>query len=63
VLQREAVVRDFSIQQAGELAAEYLDPAGMIWLVVGDARTQRERLETLGLGPVRLVDRAGRLAQ
>jgi hypothetical protein len=35
----------------------------MIWLVVGDARTQRERLETLGLGPVRLVDRAGRLAQ
>jgi len=63
VLQREAVVRDFTIQQAAELAAEYLDPAGMIWLVVGDARTQRERLETLGLGSVRLVDRAGRLAQ
>ena len=63
VLQQEAVVRDFTIAQAGELAAEYLDPAGMIWLVVGDARTQRERLGTLGLGPVRLVDRAGRLAQ
>jgi zinc protease len=63
LLQREAVVRDFTIQQAGELAAEYLDPAGMIWLVVGDARTQRPRLETLGLGPVRLLDRAGRTAQ
>ena len=63
VLQGEAVVRDFTIQQAGELAAEYLDPAGMIWLVVGDARTQRPRLETLGLGPVRLLDRAGRTAQ
>ena len=63
VRQREAVVRDFTVEQGRELAEEHLDPAGMIWLVVGDARTQRPRLETLGLGPVRLLDRGGRLAQ
>lgn len=63
VRRREAVVREFTVAQARELAARHLDPAGMIWLVVGDARTQRPRLETLGLGPVRMLDRTGRLAQ
>lgn len=63
VQRREAVVRDFTVAQAREVAARHLDPAGMIWLVVGDARTQRPRLETLGLGPVRMLDRTGRIAQ
>ena len=60
VLRREAVVRDFTVQDAARLAREHLDPDGMIWLVVGDARTQLDRLESLGLGPASLLDRSGR---
>jgi zinc protease len=38
-----------------ELSAKYFDPNRMIWLVVGDAKTQMPRLKELGLGePVRL---------
>lgn len=60
VLQREAVVRDFTVDDARRLAAEHLDTSGMIWLVVGDAATQRPRLDALGLGPSTLLDRDGR---
>lgn len=33
-----------------ELSGKYLDPNRMIWLVVGDAKTQLPRLKELGLG-------------
>ncbi len=59
VLRREAVVRNMTIERARRLAESYLDPAGMIWLVVGDARTQRDRLSALGLGDPIPVDRTG----
>ena len=59
VLEREEIVRDMTIEEIQRLAADYLDPAGMIWLVVGDARTQEGRLSALGLGPVTRVDRTG----
>lgn len=42
------------------LAAEHLDVDGMVWLVVGDARTQLDRLRGLGLGEPVVVDREGR---
>jgi zinc protease len=61
VLQREQIVRDMTIERIQELAAQYLDPADMIWLVVGDARTQLEGLRALGLGEPRVLDRNGRL--
>jgi zinc protease len=60
VLQREAVVRDMTIDRARQLAARYLDVDSMAWLVVGDARTQRDRLRALGLGAPIPVDRQGR---
>lgn len=63
VLQREAVVRDMTIEGIRELADQYLDPAGMIWLVVGDAATQRDRLNALGLGTPVPIDREGRPLQ
>ena len=59
LLQREQVVRDMTIDRIGELAGEYLDPAGMVWLVVGDAQTQLPRLRALGLGEPTLLDREG----
>jgi zinc protease len=49
-----------TVQRAGELAQQYLDADRMIWLVVGDARTQRGRLQALGLGAPIPVDREGR---
>lgn len=61
-LRREAVVRDFTVDRARELAEEYLDTRGMIWLVVGDARTQLPRMTQLGLGTPTLLDREGRPA-
>jgi zinc protease len=57
VLQREAVVRDMTIDRIRELAARHFDPREMIWLVVGDAATQRDRLSALGLGAPTTIDR------
>jgi zinc protease len=50
VLQRQEVVRSMTKERIQELAREYLDTDKMIWLVVGDARTQKNRLRRLGFG-------------
>ena len=63
VLQREAVVNDMTIERIQELAHQYMDPHNMVWLVVGDAATQRDRLEALGLGEPIDVDRSGERVQ
>ena len=60
VIRREQVVREMTIERIQDLAARYLDPAGMIWLVIGDARTQLDRLRALGLGEPVVLDREGR---
>jgi zinc protease len=60
VLQREAIVRDMTVERVRELAARHLKWDGMVWLVVGDARTQQGRLRELGLGAAVPVDREGR---
>ncbi len=58
VQQREQIVRDMTIERIRELAGSYLGQP-MIWLVVGDAKTQLQRLKTLGLGDPVLLDRNG----
>jgi zinc protease len=60
VLRREQIVRDMTVERVRELAGRYLDPERMVWLVVGDATTQRGRLVSLGLGEPMLLDREGR---
>ena len=60
VLQREEIVRGMTLPRVRELADRYLDPDEMIWLVVGDARTQLDRLRALALGDPTLLDREGR---
>ena len=60
LLQRQTTVRDMTIPRIRELAGRYLDPRAMIWLAVGDARTQMGRLAALGLGPPIPIDREGR---
>jgi zinc protease len=59
VLQREEIVRNMTIDRVKELAGRHLRPQGMIWLVVGDAATQRNRLQSLGLGTPVAIERDG----
>ncbi|HUF05546.1 MAG TPA: pitrilysin family protein [Aridibacter sp.] len=60
VKQREAVVRDMTIPKIRGIANSYLNADKMIWLVVGDAKTQLPRLKELGFGePVLLNGKEG----
>jgi len=52
VNQREDIVREMTVERIRELAGRYADPGKMIYLVVGDATTQLERLKELGYGDV-----------
>ncbi len=59
VKQREEFVRQFTQDQLKELANKYIEPNTMIYLVVGDAKTQLEPIKALGLGEPVLLDRDG----
>ena len=50
VKEREAIVKSMTVEQIRALAEKYLDADKMIWLVVGDAKTQLARLKELGFG-------------
>lgn len=50
VKEREALVRNMTIEQIRDLAAKHLDLNKMTILVVGDAKTQLPRLKDLGFG-------------
>jgi len=52
---REKIVNEMTVKRIQELAGSYLDPNKMIWLVVGDAKTQLEGLEKLGFGKPILI--------
>ncbi len=55
---RENYVKNVTKEQIKELANKYVNPDKMIWLVVGDAETQLERMKELGYGdPVLLNER------
>lgn len=57
VKEREDVVKNMTIAQIQELAKKYLDANKMIWLVVGDAKTQLPRLTALGFGEPILLNK------
>lgn len=50
IRQREKVVKDLKLEDLKELANQYVNPEKMIFLIVGDAETQLEKLENLGFG-------------
>lgn len=50
VKDREEIVKNMTLAQIKALSTKYLDPNKMIWLVVGDAKTQLPRLSALGFG-------------
>ena len=49
-----------TLERHKELAEMYIMPDRMIYLVVGDAKTQFARLRELGLGEPILLDRDGK---
>ncbi len=48
--QRESIVKALTVEDIKNLAGKYLRPDQMIYLVVGDAATQLDKLEQLGFG-------------
>ncbi|WP_421774241.1 M16 family metallopeptidase [Gracilimonas sp.] len=56
IKQLEEVVKNMTQERIQELARTYANPDKMIWLVVGDAKTQMDRLEQLGFGEPILVN-------
>ncbi|MEZ5429075.1 MAG: pitrilysin family protein [Pyrinomonadaceae bacterium] len=57
VKKREAVVRGMTTDRIKELSRKYLNSGKMIWLVVGDAKTQLGRLKELGFGDPVLLNK------
>ncbi len=56
VKDREQIVKNMTVGEIRRLAAQYLNPGKMIWMVAGDAHTQLSRLKELGLGEVKLIN-------
>lgn len=54
---REEIVMAMTVKQIKDLSAKYLDANKMIWLVVGDAKTQLPRLKELGFGDPVLINK------
>ena len=50
VKDREQIVKNMTVQQIKDLSQKYLNADKMIWLVVGDAKTQLPRMKELGFG-------------
>ena len=50
IKQREKMVNELTVLDIRELAEKYINPEKMYFLIVGDAETQMEKLEELGLG-------------
>jgi zinc protease len=50
ILERAKIVKGMTVEKIRALSKKYLDTGKMVWLVVGDAKTQLEPLKKLGLG-------------
>jgi zinc protease len=53
----EKIVKDFTVEEIKNMASSYLDPNKMIYLIVGDAKTQLKKLEQLGFGAPVLLNK------
>ncbi|WP_081212065.1 M16 family metallopeptidase [Salegentibacter sediminis] len=57
ISERENLVNNISVLEIQELAGKYINPEKMYFLIVGDAETQLEKLEELGLGTPVLLNK------
>ena len=56
---REDIVRNMTVDMHNELARKFIRPDEMIYLVVGDAATQLDGMQSLGFGDPTLLDADG----
>jgi zinc protease len=59
VAKQQATLANMTIEQAKSVVAKYMNPDKMVYLIVGDAETQLERVNELGLGKAIVLDTAG----
>jgi len=57
VKDREKIVNEMTVEEIQKLANKYVDPNKMIWLIVGDAETQLNRMQELGYGKPILLNK------
>ena len=57
VKDREQIVKGMTVEKIKDLSAKYLNADKMIWLIVGDAKTQLPRLKELGFGDPILLNK------
>ncbi|KQQ97604.1 peptidase M16 [Massilia sp. Leaf139] len=57
VKEREQIVKAMTLPRIHALSEKYLDPSKMVWLVVGDAKTQLPRMKALGLDEPVLISK------
>ena len=57
VKDREKIVKAMTVEEIKSLSRKYLDSNKMIWLVVGDAKTQLGRMKELGFGEPILLNK------
>jgi zinc protease len=55
IKQEEAFVKGLTMETFHNLATKFIDPSRMYYVVVGDAKTQLDELEKVGLGKPILV--------
>ena len=54
---REKIVNEMTIEEIQKLSRKYVNPNKMIWLFVGDAESQLDRLNELGFGKPVLLNK------
>ena len=59
VAEQQQTLANMTLAQAKDTMSKYMDSDKMIYLVVGDAKTQLPRLKALGLGKVTQLDKDG----
>jgi len=55
IKKEEDYLKGLTVEQVNETVQKYIDPMRMYYVVVGDAATQLQRLEKLGLGKPVLI--------
>jgi zinc protease len=59
VKQEEKTATAITLEEARSMYEKYINAGKMIYVVVGDARTQFDRLKQAGLGEPVLIDKEG----
>lgn len=59
VAKQQQALAKLTLKQAQNTMGKYMDSNKMIYLIVGDAKTQLPRLKTLGMGKITLLDKDG----